>query len=300
MTGPFSQFQTSPAPPTPASIPRLPTSPGGFDSQKTSTSDPQQRSQSERERSLSVSPKTRLPSQPGGDISLLQQPENIYINTAKRKMGDRNAPGEDPKNTQSAVKPEVNGDTRLPSTSNSSPQQPARKRIRYNEPPIWAQSVKGRKSIYAPAVGRPNANINGKQQVAIVAAHAPPHAVVNVETNGHRLSPSVVANDDIFHPSKLLGPWEWSIIKTRPPDPTIKAVADWLFINAVSRSDFGELNSRGVEIEIEAKLGQLIDRETNHRFEMPVRTECVLINSGVAFRSSMTEVRGSFKFSSSY
>lgn len=134
--------------------------------------------------------------------------------------------------------------------------------------------------------------MNGKQPIVNVAAYTGPPPLIKSETNGHRLSPSVGANDDVPHPSQILGPWEWSIIKTKPPDPTIKAVADWLFLNAVSRSDFGELSSRGVEIEIEAKLGQLIDRDTNQRCEIPVQTECVLRKTtGVAFRSSMTEVR---------
>lgn len=206
-------------------------------------------------------------------------------------MDDREIAVEDPRRiTPQEAKPQVNGDNRIPSASTSSPQQPARKRIRYTEPPIWAQSVRGRKSIYAAGVSRPNPKPNGKRAMVNVTAHAAP-PLIKCETNGHRqISPSVGANDDAPHPSHMLGPWEWSILKDRPQDQMTKIVADWLFLNVVSRSDFGELSSRGVEIEIEAKLGQLIDRETNYRYVLPVQTECVLENNGgLAFRSSMTE-----------
>ena len=39
-----------------------------------------------------------------------------------------------------------------------------------------------------------------------------------------------------------------------------------------------------VEIEIEAKLGHIVDKETNERYRLPVKTECVLMeNSRVGF-----------------
>jgi hypothetical protein len=71
-----------------------------------------------------------------------------------------------------------------------------------------------------------------------------------------------------------------------------KLVADFIYLNVLNRGDLGELASRGVEIEIEAKLGQLINKETNERYELPVKSECILADSArVGFRSSMTEVR---------
>lgn len=76
----------------------------------------------------------------------------------------------------------------------------------------------------------------------------------------------------------------------KPFDMMTKLVADFLYTNVCSRSDLGELGSRGVEIEIEAKLGQLIDRETNDRYYLPVTSECILNgNARVGFKSSMTE-----------
>ena len=102
---------------------------------------------------------------------------------------------------------------------------------------------------------------------------------------GHPLDGTV--ND----PSVLLGPWEKSIIGTKPYDAMAKAVADWLYHHVVDRQDIGELTSRGVEVEIEAKLGQLFDRDTGVRYQLPIMTEVVLpeINR-IQFKSSMTEV----------
>ncbi|RQM08422.1 hypothetical protein DH86_00000448 [Scytalidium sp. 3C] len=74
-----------------------------------------------------------------------------------------------------------------------------------------------------------------------------------------------------------------------------KLLADWIYLKVVSRADIGELSSRGVEVEIEAKLGQLIDSDTNQRYYVPVQSECILSETGrVRFVSSMTE--GQHKF----
>jgi hypothetical protein len=115
--------------------------------------------------------------------------------------------------------------------------------------------------------------------------------------NGHRQAapaaarPASVAQLE-FGRDGPLGPWEPSIIGYRPYEEVPKRVADWLFHQVVTRLDAGELASRGVEIEIEAKLGQLIDKGTNERFRLPIESECILSNTAkVLFKSSMTEVR---------
>lgn len=79
-----------------------------------------------------------------------------------------------------------------------------------------------------------------------------------------------------------------------------RALADWLFIQVVNRPDMNELASHGIEIEIEAKLGQLIDPDTHNRLALPTQSECVLAEGGQGpagsrmvrwgFSSSMTEV----------
>lgn len=224
-----------------------------------------------------MSPKTRLPSQPRGEITTPQS-EKDY-NQGKRKMDDRELSVEEPRRTDSMdSRPQVNGNHHISTTS---PQQPAKKRIRYTEPPIWAQSIRN-KGI----TGRGPAKVNGKQPLAVQPVHASP---AQPDTNGNQAA-GRPAIDGKVHPSILLGKWEESITGIKPAQGMTKEVADFLFLNVVSRGDLGELASRGVEIEIEAKLGHIVDKETNERYRLPVKTECVLMeNSRVGFQSSMTE-----------
>lgn len=71
-----------------------------------------------------------------------------------------------------------------------------------------------------------------------------------------------------------------------------KIVADFMFRNVVNGPDMQEIASRGIEIEIEAKLGTLIDKDTNQRVDRFLDSECVLADTNrVAFKSRMNEVR---------
>ncbi|KAL2061189.1 hypothetical protein VTL71DRAFT_7462 [Oculimacula yallundae] len=292
---PFSQYpNTSPKPQAPPSIQRQPSTPTGYDSQRTSISEQQQRrSQSERERSVSVSPKTRLPSQPPSQAPSQMrpdiptpQPDKDY-NLGKRKMDDREVLVAEPHRMESVEsKPQVNGIHRLTSAS---PQQPPKKRIRYTEPPIWARSIRD-KGLRSQTLVK----IDGPKPA--VQPNTPP---VKREPNGvgpANPNPSIGRPppklDGKAHASVLLGPWEECITNTKPVEQMTKIVADFLYLNVVSRGDLGELASRGVEIEIEAKLGHIIDKDTHERYQLPVKTECVLMeNARVGFQSSMTEAQ---------
>ncbi|KAF8847036.1 mRNA triphosphatase CET1 [Acephala macrosclerotiorum] len=208
-------------------------------------------------------------------------------------MEDRDAVVEEPRRIEEhEVKLGINGDHKIVS---SSPQQPPKKRVRYTEPPIWARSVRNKGSLGLGA--KLNSKVNGKLPMGSIgiypASQAPPP--IKAEMNGinqaspaiSRAAPPLAMQDD---PSVILGPWEKTITNVKPQDEITKCVADFLFANVVSRGDLGELASRGVEIEIEAKLGQIIDKDTNERYQLPVASECVLRpNAGLAFRSSMTE-----------
>lgn len=203
-------------------------------------------------------------------------------------MDDRDAAIEQPQKVgQPEIKSNVNGNRRTPSVGGPSPKQQPRKRTRYLEPPIWARSIIGRtKSTLGPI--KVHHKANGAPPAATLPSKPGPPPV-KVEVNGHDQKVRPVGQ--VEDPSKLLGPWEKSITGQKPFEQMTKVVADWLYLNVVSRDDVGELASRGVEIEIEAKLGQLIDKDGGQRFHLPVISECVLAdNPRVGFRSSMTEV----------
>ena len=250
-------------------------------------SDSTLRSQSvKRERSLSVSPKSQPPTLPRSAMteSQAQPVPNGQIEAPKRKRESSETV------SPHTASPHVANDSQPINTSTPSPQHPVRKRRRYHEPPIWAQSFVEHAKAKERAGVSPNAKqpVNGKQ----------PDRPVNVEVvNGHHqvapaaARPPLVAQAE-FRGDGPIGPWEPSIIGYRPYEEVPKRVADWLFHQVVTRPDARELASRGVEIEIEAKLGQLIAKDTNERFRLPVESECVLTNTGkVSFKSSMTEVR---------
>lgn len=88
-----------------------------------------------------------------------------------------------------------------------------------------------------------------------------------------------------------LGSWEPSIVNVFPYEELTRVVSNFLFNEVVRRDDVG----MGAVLEIEAKLGQLIDKTTNDRLRLPVISECVLSPDDtklkIAFKSSMTEVR---------
>ncbi|TAQ87012.1 hypothetical protein B7494_g4663 [Chlorociboria aeruginascens] len=276
--GPFPQYQTSPAPPPPSTSKRLSTTSSAYDSHRTSTS---QRSISEREQSLSVSPKTRLPSQPGSDIH--SQLENGHLPT-KRKLGHREIvmepqrmdEREEPPHMEQPDVSQMNGDHRGVSTASPSPQPPPKKRVRYSSPPIWARKATGRQ------------NTNGKQSETVVLRASP---LTKAETNGHpQMSPAMSQITRESAVKYISDVWEASITGDKPVGEMERQLADFLFVHVVNRSDEGELRHRNIHIEIEAKFGQLIDKLMNTRFRAPVNSECAVADNGhLGFKSSMTE-----------
>ena len=84
-------------------------------------------------------------------------------------------------------------------------------------------------------------------------------------------------------------PWEPSILNITPFEDMTKCIADFIYVQTVNGND----PPPGGKLEIEAKLGKLIDRNTNDRIRLPVATECVINKDDPSvklyFKSSMTE-----------
>ncbi|KAL7620116.1 mRNA-capping enzyme subunit beta [Parahypoxylon ruwenzoriense] len=323
---PSQPTQTSPPPPPPASIPRLSSSSSHVAYDAVTESHRRSQSRSGRERSVSVSPKTRVPSLPsstghrppptGADADprhsqhLLQasvsnstmEPQRATI-PAKRKLeqdeteSDRRVP----------PPPQMNGNhvaslPMVPRTS-SSPIMPRQKRIRHESPPIWAQSGRRRPLVTSRnfsirqhsrqpnAGGPPDGNNQHDARSVHVSRHASPEATrsaasVKTEEPTH----ANVKELPVFNGQPFL--WEPSIGNETPKNIVSREVADFLGINVLQFPHFAEVQSRGVQFEIEAKLGIIIDKMTNDRMFSPSikAGECVLGESArVQFRSSMTE-----------
>ncbi|KAF3082711.1 mRNA-capping enzyme subunit beta [Orbilia oligospora] len=93
----------------------------------------------------------------------------------------------------------------------------------------------------------------------------------------------------------ILGPWEPSITNIQPYEELTKHICDFLFIHVVDNQEFQLDDPDRPQLEIEAKIGILVDRNTGQRLYLPVKTETVLDsddpNLKVAFKSSMTELQ---------
>ncbi len=186
------------------------------------------------------------------------------------------------------------------SQSNPKPNpEKKQKPSRWKEIPIWAQSVprhnrsqNGNPRRPAPrqvpstsVSAQPNGQSNGMQGFNVHSNHAGGVHIPVAQATLASVGP--------------LGPWEPTFVNVIPAEELVKIVSDWLFQNVVQRNDVGVGPAGGgadggAVLEIEAKIGQLIDKNTNDRLRLPVMNECVVSHSDpnirIAFKSSMTEV----------
>lgn len=329
--------QASPPPPPPPSLPRHPSAHSIPDSHsQDSIRAPQ--APNDRDQSLSVSPKTRVPSLPSssGRPSTSVSELDPYLNhshsaaptmaeraatPAKRKLEDRELPPDELEKRDPRPPPFEDSDGRPPAFADAGPPAhrpaapvmpapaPKRRKVHRTTPP-WAQSARDRapahpnRILYHPVPhdggGGGGASAGtGSQPNGKVDRPAPPtrmqsrHASPDDKRAAAPITPAPSLPPDAGSQWGPLGPWEASITNSVPQEQISKAVADFLFQYVVMNEDLGEIQSRGVKFEIEAKFGMLIDKGTNQRVDLPVNSECVL-NEGrnwLGFRSSMTELQ---------
>ncbi|KAI0002358.1 mRNA triphosphatase CET1 [Xylariaceae sp. FL0662B] len=330
-------IQSSPPPPPPASITRMSISGHSVydavaESHRRSHS---QQSRSERDRSLSVSPKTRVPSLPSstgqrplpsGEADPPHPPHLPSVSAnpiattmdsqreltpAKRKLDERDLrPDELENHRQAPPPPQLNGNHAAPSSvmpsQSPSPMIARRKRAVHTTPPAWAQSGKTRPPITSrnfsmkqatrqPPPTRVATNGNqpydagGSVKSDHVSRHASPEAARSVASAKAEDPNPSTRELRTFHGQPF--PWEASIEQSRPLEMLSRCVADFLVFNVLQYRHLEEVQNRGVQFEIEAKLGTIIDKSTNDRIYFPIKAgECVLGDEArIAFRSSMTE-----------
>lgn len=293
----------------------------------------QSQSHSERAQSLSVSPKTRVPSLQSNPDPLAAvaaaaavaeaarhpPPQAMVIDTeraatpAKRKLGDRDLSPQELERKETRPPPGETNGGHVPSQNrrsqpSSSPAIPVRKKrqVRRELPP-WAQNIRSlgnklpahpsfvlQKRVHSHINGKPESKPESKTETKPESMpeggprqsrHASPEVARPYGSQAQIAPPAEPGPQDI------LGPWEPSITGVKPYEELSKQVADFLFIHVINNEDMQEITSRGIQFEIEAKLGTLIDKDTNHRVDRWLSSECILQDSArVAFRSSMSEV----------
>lgn len=190
-----------------------------------------------------------------------------------------------------------------------SPQQPAKKR-RFETPPIYAQSSRklartGAGNSLMPNKRRAPSKPAIKQELNDARNHGPHPSNIsasNDESNGYRAATPEIPIPKVQPKSTgpgPLGPWEPTISNIIPHEELTRRVADFIFTEVINRNDIGTGNAAGgaganAVLEIEAKLGHIIDQNTNDRLRLPVLTECVISKNDPNLRtrwdSSMTEV----------
>ncbi|KAI9733049.1 MAG: mRNA-capping enzyme subunit beta [Cirrosporium novae-zelandiae] len=191
----------------------------------------------------------------------------------------------------------------------------ARKRPRREDPPLFAMRVnRGRsplikkklRGVPAPAANVPPA-IHHSATPPAPLAHAPPsvapapiphdeltvnsHALVNSAQIPPAQPEATISAPTSFDPAAL------SITGTIPFEEITRRIANFLFQQVVVNTDIGvgsagDTANQGAILEIEARIGHIIDRETNERLRLPVSTECIIAkdpSKKTSFESSMTE-----------
>lgn len=178
-----------------------------------------------------------------------------------------------------------------------------RGRVRkYRERPVWAhlshQNPKARQPGVVPnSRGMSNLNSQAPPRDAPengVGASQPNGTARPDQANGE-LAPwqrHPPLDDDLIHARKVMGRWEKSLRWNVPNSTFNTAVTDWLFEQLKANADIGTDPREGV-IEIEAKIGTLIDESTGRRCEIPAMNSCVIHPAyarRLRFESEMNEV----------
>ena len=195
-----------------------------------------------------------------------------------------------------AEAPNIKVESSTPPSLIDATHQPTRKRPRLNEPPVYAQKANRGNPLLLNRRPLPKTSSVKLEILDNSSQGSMSGQPVKFEgTNGHQAAPFEVPLPTLQLEHENvgpLGPWEKSIINQTPHEELTKTVADFIFSQVVLRDDIGSVP--GAVLEIEAKLGQIIDKNTNDRLRLPVLTECVLNKSDPSFRtifkSSMTEV----------
>ncbi|KAL4922513.1 CYTH-like domain-containing protein [Aspergillus aurantiobrunneus] len=188
--------------------------------------------------------------------------------------------------------------------ANSSPQPPKPKRRRYNEPPIYAQRTsrtKGRCPMIPnrlPPVPKHMRNISQNPWLARQQAvsQAVPTTKLKREDSIMNDQPASSQPSQLSQPPephlKSLGPWEPSITGFIPHEEITKIVCDFLFQHVVLRNDAmagpagASAVGQGAIIEVEAKLGQLIDLDRGERLQLPILSESIISRDNPRIRTS--------------
>ena len=233
-------------------------------------------------------PPTQTPSQP----HLERQISPAAAAVKQEPLAEATAPAVESKSSR-----------KRPAESELATEPPTKQRRtarKYTQPPIWA-----RRSRFNPRFhqqeqqnGTTQPAHNNQQHHATVQPSGPS----SQQPNGH---PDEAAFDgrppwlqnppldfDLIHSQQVLGKWEKTFKWNTPYPDMLRVVQDWLFLELDKLGDVGA-NPREGTIEIEAKIGTLLQGGSDERCNLPVACATVLrpeANDRYHFESRMNEV----------
>ncbi|KAF2751753.1 mRNA triphosphatase CET1 [Sporormia fimetaria CBS 119925] len=163
---------------------------------------------------------------------------------------------------------------KLPTPPSATPKPMSRKRKRTDPKPIWA--ILEHEDYHEPLIPiRPPPSVRPTQPAPHANGPPPPHA-----------RPPQTAPHPPAHPNGLppSGPPQLAGFERPVSDDAevyneiTRAVCDFLWDHIIENHDLRKAvsESPGTEIEIEARWGQIIDRESNNRLSGVHSTECVV------------------------
>ncbi|KAK4999560.1 mRNA-capping enzyme subunit beta [Elasticomyces elasticus] len=167
--------------------------------------------------------------------------------------------------------------------------QPKRtKNVKYDHPPPWAQLATtnprhanlrkaGQQQVAKPH-DSPSSQVLQRPQPQSQAtqpngSHAAPNGAGPPSIRDLHEAPKVTEKDKM---ANALGHWERNIKDQIQLDPFTKAVMDFLFLQVMRYRDLWEAQAGTGQLEIEAKIGTLINRDTENRLSLPVLVPVVI------------------------
>ncbi|TKX20184.1 putative mRNA capping enzyme, beta chain [Elsinoe australis] len=232
-----------------------------------------------------------------GNVSLLQQPVSQSMMAGASPV-------------KAHAEQQVEATTPLKRRAEELPEpEPKKPRTQYKEPPIWARLHPSNPKYHdqirkypqlkdmpqhdprAPKRQQPPATLS---RATSTNPPAPNRSTPQANGQAPSAAPSDSNRRKADVQSKLGMPWELSVTDTERGNPLTFAIATFLYQQMLMREDLGAGDPKNGSLEIEAKIGTLIDMNTNDRLQLPVQTTTVLkedfTRSRLRFESRMNEV----------
>ncbi|EGD94187.1 hypothetical protein TESG_01711 [Trichophyton tonsurans CBS 112818] len=186
---------------------------------------------------------------------------------------------------------------------------PRKKRKRYTQPPIFACKAP-RTSGTPPPIPPKGSQTLAQPPTSVFPGKRPLPKRESLDRNltsdslpprPSRDADMAVNGNAVKEPAadSPLGPWEPTITNVIPSEELTKLICDFLFQQVVMRKDIGAGPAGGMAVgsgailEVEAKLGRLIDKSRGERLRLPILSETVISkddpNLRLAFESSMSQ-----------